>query len=42
MDYIPVAIIGWGAFGEVWLCRHTNGELVAVKKMSKKVMDKKN
>lgn len=42
LDYNPVAIIGRGAFGEVRLCRHVNGELVAVKKMSKKIMDKKN
>jgi serine/threonine kinase 38 len=42
LDYTPVAIIGRGAFGEVRLCRHSSGELVAVKKMSKRIMDKKN
>ena len=42
LNYTPLAIIGRGAFGEVRLCRYLNGELVAVKKMSKKTMDKKN
>lgn len=42
LDYEPISIIGRGAFGEVRLCRHTSGELVAVKKMSKQEMDKKN
>lgn len=42
LNYTPLAIIGRGAFGEVRLSRHINGDLVAIKKMSKKVMDKKN
>lgn len=41
-NYTPLAFIGKGAFGEVRLCRHKNGELVAVKKMNKFTMDKKN
>lgn len=41
-NYAPLAFIGKGAFGEVRLCRHKNGELVAVKKMNKFTMDKKN
>lgn len=42
LDYEPISIIGRGAFGEVRLCRHVSNELVAVKKMSKQEMDKKN
>jgi serine/threonine kinase 38 len=37
-----LAIIGRGAFGEVRLCRAKNGDLVAVKKMKKEEMVKKN
>lgn len=42
LDYEPLSIIGRGAFGEVRLCRHISGELVAVKKMSKQELNKKN
>lgn len=42
LDYEPISIIGRGAFGEVRLCRHISGDLVAVKKMNKQEMDKKN
>ena len=41
-DFQSIAIIGRGAFGEVRLCRTQNGELVAVKKMKKEEMVKKN
>ncbi len=41
-DFESIAIIGRGAFGEVRLCRSKNGELVAVKKMKKEEMIKKN
>lgn len=42
-DFEPVAIIGRGAFGEVWVCRwkETN-EIVAMKKMNKSEMEYKN
>ena len=42
-DYEPITIIGRGAFGEVKLCRHkATGELVAIKRMCKDDMNKKN
>lgn len=41
-DFESIAIIGRGAFGEVRLCRSIMGELVAVKKMKKEEMIKKN
>jgi len=42
-DFDPLHIIGRGAFGEVWICRHKEtGEVVAMKKMKKKEMLKKN
>ena len=42
-DYESLAIIGRGAFGEVHVCRHrTSGEIVAVKKIKKEVLYKKN
>ena len=45
-DFDSVAIIGKGAFGEVRLCRKKNGpdkgQLVAIKKMKKEDMIKKN
>jgi len=42
-DYVPLSIIGRGAFGEVRVCRlKKTGEVVAVKKMKKAEMIKKN
>ncbi len=41
-DFESIAIIGRGAFGEVRLCRDKQGELVAIKKMKKEEMIKKN
>lgn len=42
-DFEPHAIIGRGAFGEVWICRHIeSGEVVAVKRMKKAEMINKN
>ena len=42
-DYESLAIIGRGAFGEVHVCRHKlTGEIVAVKKIKKKVLFLKN
>ena len=42
-DYESLAIIGRGAFGEVHLCRNKiNGEIVAVKKIKKEEIIKKN
>lgn len=42
-DFEPLHIIGWGAFGEVRICWHKDtGEVVAMKKMKKKEMLKKN
>jgi len=41
-DFEPIAIIGRGAFGEVRLCKSKEGELVAVKKMRKDEMIKRN
>ncbi|MCQ2819853.1 MAG: protein kinase, partial [archaeon] len=42
-DFEPLKIIGRGAFGEVRVCRQKNtGEIVAIKKMKKSEMVKKN
>ena len=42
-DFEPLSIIGRGAFGEVRICRHKDsGDVVAMKKMKKKEMLKKN
>lgn len=42
-DYESLVVIGHGAFGEVRLCRNRKTkELVAIKRMSKKDMCKKN
>lgn len=42
-DFTPLTIIGRGAFGEVRLCRWKDtSEVVAVKKMNKSEMEKKN
>ena len=41
-DFESLSIIGRGAFGEVRLCRTKQGELVAIKKMKKNKMIKKN
>lgn len=42
-DFEPLKIIGRGAYGEVRLCKWiATGELVAIKKMKKKDMIKKN
>ena len=42
-DYEPISIIGKGAFGEVRVCREkATGEIVAVKKLKKEEMIKKN
>lgn len=42
-DFIPIKIIGRGAFGEVRVCRHRkSNEIVAVKKMKKQEMLYKN
>ena len=42
-DFEPLHIIGRGAFGEVRICRHKEtGDVVAMKKMRKKEMLKKN
>jgi serine/threonine kinase 38 len=42
-DYIPLAVIGRGAFGEVRVCRcRKTGETVAIKKMKKSEMIYKN
>ena len=42
LDYQSIEIIGRGAFGEVRLCKHKTGQIVAIKKMNKKEMYKKN
>lgn len=42
LDYQSIEIIGRGAFGEVRLCKHKNGQIVAIKKMNKNEMYKKN
>ena len=42
-DFEPLKIIGKGAFGEVRVCRYIpNGSIVAIKKMKKEEMHKKN
>lgn len=42
-DYEPLSIIGKGAFGEVRVCREKEtGEIVAIKKLKKEEMLKKN
>ncbi len=42
-DFEPLSIIGKGAFGEVRICRDKlNGRIVAIKKMKKEEMHKKN
>lgn len=42
-DFLPLAIIGRGAFGEVRVCRHIESkEIVAIKKMKKSDMVFKN
>jgi len=42
-DFEPIAIIGKGAFGEVRVCKYKRtGEILAVKKMKKEEMYKKN
>ena len=42
-DFVPIKIIGKGAFGEVRICKHIpTGDVVAIKKMKKEEMHKKN
>ena len=42
-DFVPIKIIGKGAFGEVRLCKHIpTDDIVAIKKMKKEEMHKKN
>ena len=42
-DFQPLKIIGKGAFGEVRICKHIpTGDVVAIKKMKKDEMHKKN
>ena len=42
-DFIPIKIIGKGAFGEVRICRYIpTDDIVAIKKMKKEEMHKKN
>ena len=42
-DFEPLKIIGKGAFGEVRVCKYLpNGSIVAIKKMKKEEMHKKN
>ena len=42
-DFIPIKIIGKGAFGEVRICKYIpTGDVVAIKKMKKDEMHKKN
>ena len=42
-DFVPIKIIGKGAFGEVRLCKYIpTGDIVAIKKMKKEEMYKKN
>ena len=42
-DFEPLKIIGKGAFGEVRVCKYSpNGSIVAIKKMKKEEMHKKN
>ena len=43
LDFVPIKIIGKGAFGEVRICKHIpTGNVVAIKKMKKDEMHKKN
>ena len=42
-DFVPIKIIGKGAFGEVRICKYIpTGDIVAIKKMKKEEMHKKN
>ena len=42
-NFEPLAIIGKGAFGEVWVCREKKtAEIVAIKRLKKREMIKKN
>ena len=42
-DFAPIKIIGKGAFGEVRLCKYIpTGDIIAIKKMKKEEMHKKN
>ena len=42
-DFEPLKIIGKGAFGEVRVCKYIpNSSIVAIKKMKKEEMHKKN
>ena len=42
-DFVPIKIIGKGAFGEVRLCKYIpTNDIVAIKKMKKEEMHKKN
>ena len=42
-DFVPIKIIGKGAFGEVRICKYIpTGDVVAIKKMKKDEMHKKN
>ena len=42
-DFVPIKIIGKGAFGEVRLCKYIpTDDIVAIKKMKKEEMHKKN
>ena len=42
-DFVPIKIIGKGAFGEVRICKHIpTGDVIAIKKMKKEEMHKKN
>ena len=42
-DFVPIKIIGKGAFGEVRICKYIpTGDVVAIKKMKKEEMHKKN
>ena len=42
-DFVPIKIIGKGAFGEVRVCKYIpTGDVVAIKKMKKDEMHKKN
>ena len=42
-DFVPIKIIGKGAFGEVRICKYIpTGDIVAIKKMKKDEMHKKN
>ena len=42
-DYEPIKIIGRGSFGEVYVCREIEtGKIVAIKKIKKDLIEKKN